>query len=102
MRISDLSSDVCSSDLKMNRSRSIPSRHDDRSSLDALNRTIEGLEARIEGLMHTSGKDPQPKAETAAAASKAPPIIDPLQRSEERRVGKDCVSTCRYLWSQHP
>src|SRR3546814_20256512 len=22
-------------------------------------------------------------------------------RSEERRVGKECVSTCRYRWAQH-
>src|SRR3546814_11967606 len=24
------------------------------------------------------------------------------QRSAERRVGKECVSTCRYRWSPHP
>src|SRR3546814_13464539 len=24
--------------------------------------------------------------------------LDPAQRSEERRVGKECVSTCRYRW----
>src|SRR3546814_21119506 len=24
-----------------------------------------------------------------------------LNRSEERRVGKECVSTCRYRWSQY-
>src|SRR3546814_12014564 len=24
-----------------------------------------------------------------------------IKRSEERRVGKECVSTCRYRWSQH-
>src|SRR3546814_15634161 len=24
-----------------------------------------------------------------------------LVRSEERRVGKECVSTCRYRWSQY-
>src|SRR3546814_13871983 len=24
-----------------------------------------------------------------------------LQRSEERRVGKECVSTCRHRWSPH-
>lgn len=35
----------------MNGSRSKPPHADDRSSLDALSRTIEGLEARIEGLM---------------------------------------------------
>src|SRR3546814_13466324 len=25
-----------------------------------------------------------------------------LQRSEERRVGKECVSTCRFRWSPYP
>src|SRR3546814_17273528 len=25
-----------------------------------------------------------------------------LERSEERRVGKECVSTCRSRWSQYP
>src|SRR3546814_15393675 len=25
----------------------------------------------------------------------------PRRRSEERRVGKECVSTCRYRWSQY-
>src|SRR3546814_15863737 len=27
------------------------------------------------------------------------PGIRPLERSEERRVGKECVSTCRSRWS---
>src|SRR3546814_20071126 len=37
-------------------------------------------------------------AETASAATK------PLQLyiSEARRVGKECVSTCRFLCAQHP
>src|SRR3546814_20020392 len=26
----------------------------------------------------------------------------PFERSEERRVGKECVSTCRSGWSQNP
>src|SRR3546814_19105010 len=26
---------------------------------------------------------------------------DPVRRSEERRVGKECVSTCRYRWSAY-
>src|SRR3546814_18057513 len=25
----------------------------------------------------------------------------PIERSEERRVGKECVSTCRYRWSPY-
>ncbi|MGI2032650.1 peptidoglycan-binding protein [Rhizobium panacihumi] len=43
----------------MNGSRPTPSRRGETSSLDALNRTIEGLEARIEGLMHSSSRDRQ-------------------------------------------
>ncbi|TCR02159.1 SEL1-like repeat protein [Neorhizobium sp. JUb45] len=43
----------------MNGSRPTPSRRGETSSLDALNRTIEGLEARIEGLMHSSARERQ-------------------------------------------
>jgi localization factor PodJL len=43
----------------MNGSRPTPSRRGETSSLDALNRTIEGLEARIEGLMNSSARDRQ-------------------------------------------
>ncbi len=45
----------------MNGSRN-PQRHGERSSLDALNRTIEGLEARIEGLM-ANGRDARGRGE---------------------------------------
>src|SRR3546814_12083760 len=29
-------------------------------------------------------------------------VDDPPDRSEERRVGKECVSTCRSRWSSYP
>src|SRR3546814_15332807 len=29
-------------------------------------------------------------------------LLSPLARSEERRVGKECVSTCRSRWSPYP
>src|SRR3546814_11581282 len=29
-------------------------------------------------------------------------IFEPVSRSEERRVGKECVSTCRSRWSPYP
>nr|WP_298101754.1 peptidoglycan-binding protein [uncultured Shinella sp.] len=45
----------------MNGSRN-PQRPGERSSLDALNRTIEGLEARIEGLM-AGGRDARPRSD---------------------------------------
>src|SRR3546814_18114829 len=28
-------------------------------------------------------------------------VVDPVTRSEERRVGKECVSTCRSRWSPY-
>src|SRR3546814_13380644 len=36
--------------------------------------------------------------ESAAAQGKARPVPE---RSEERRVGKECVSTCRSRWSPY-
>ncbi|MBP2447523.1 peptidoglycan-binding protein [Rhizobium leguminosarum] len=80
----------------MNGSRSNPSRQSDRTSLDALNRTIEGLEARIEGLMG-SGREQRPRTATAEReaypASNAPrparaplePRPDPLSEIRQRQ-----------------
>ncbi|MGK9054888.1 peptidoglycan-binding protein [Neorhizobium petrolearium] len=91
----------------MNGSRSTPHRHGDRSSLDALNRTIEGLEARIEGLMSGAGRDPRssknleardPRQERrpapASASHRAPEFAgDPLAQIRERQrmleIGRD-------------
>ncbi|MGK6316257.1 peptidoglycan-binding protein [Neorhizobium sp. DT-125] len=83
----------------MNGSRSTPHRHGDRSSLDALNRTIEGLEARIEGLMSGAGRDPRsskslehrdPRQERRPAPAtvphRAPEFAgDPLAQIRERQ-----------------
>jgi localization factor PodJL len=54
----------------------------DRSSLDALNRTIEGLEARIEGLMGTVARDPRdrPSAERDIPAARTDAIAEIMQR----------------------
>src|SRR3546814_1261742 len=77
MRISDWSSDVCSSDLWLDNIT--------RDILDdgTLQRYID--EYGITGL--TSN----------------PTIFDQAigDRSEERRVGKECVSTCRSRWSPY-
>src|SRR3546814_1150177 len=65
LRISDWSSDVCSSDLA----------------------------APIIG----------PSDDGPAGAIPVPPLTGccPPRRSEERRVGKECVSTCRSRWSPY-
>lgn len=77
----------------MNGSRSTPYRHGDRSSLDALNRTIEGLEARIEGLMSGASREARPsdqrherRAVPAAGAHRVTDFSsDPLAEIRERQ-----------------
>src|SRR3546814_9366869 len=67
MRISDWSSDVCSSDLHHHGGKKVDGSDDDSDS-------------------DTSLLD----------------LLDTTDRSEERRVGKECVSTCRSRWSPYP
>src|SRR3546814_5167399 len=94
MRISDWSSDVCSSDLVVqlcdtasDRRWHSPARRrvSDHRMLMASTRSplveFHGVEKRYAG------------GSAAAVAA-----LD-LARSEERRVGNECVSTCRSRWS---
>src|SRR3546814_19907037 len=75
MRISDWSSDVCSSDLSKFKTRRPSSKVKCGVILDScIFEPVEALKARTV-------------------------IINP--RSEERRVGKECVSTCRSRWSPY-
>ncbi|MCA2412396.1 SEL1-like repeat protein [Rhizobium leguminosarum bv. viciae 248] len=97
----------------MNGSRSNPSRQSDRTSLDALNRTIEGLEARIEGLMG-SGREQRPRTATAErdpyAASHAPrpakappePRPDPLAEIRQRQRALEASRERPYAREQAP
>src|SRR3546814_18568099 len=89
MRISDWSSGVCSSDLL----------------------------GRLYGLAHAVAVIRRPCSELAIASvivtstnwpiSDASPskftmrLLDVRPRSEERRVGTECVSTCRSRWSRY-
>lgn len=63
----------------MNGSRN-PQRPGERSSLDALNRTIEGLEARIEGLM-AGGRDTRPRSDDRYAPRGEQARYEPQQRA---------------------
>src|SRR3546814_11550255 len=76
MRISDWSSDVCSSDLPRHCSRR------PRASSASAQRAPCGWRSAFT------------RASTSAAR--------PSARSEERRVGNECVSTCRYRWTPYP
>src|SRR3546814_1455530 len=80
MRISDWSSDVCSSDLA--RIASALSK-----SIDAAQTPDAGIVARLP--MHLSRVRFRNHE------------CEGTLRSEERRVGKECVSTCRSRWSPY-
>lgn len=63
----------------------------DRSSLDALNRTIEGLEARIEGLMGTGGREQQRgrEVEREMPAPRLDPISEIMQRQRTLNASRE-------------
>src|SRR3546814_4194451 len=83
MRISDWSSDVCSSDLR-------------RKSLSGWLSSKAVCAVGMIALIW------MPCGLPLIAASLVSPIIPDLDgRSEERRVGKECVSTCRSRWSPY-
>src|SRR3546814_5097047 len=82
MRISDWSSDVCSSDLLAG------------PGLHATPRDPAGGRAAMAGHPRI-GAVVQQGVERPPAGQGAQ---QPVERSEERRVGKECVSTCRSRW----
>jgi len=61
----------------------------DRSSLDALNRTIEGLEARIEGLMGTAGRDQRGRVPADGPVAVADPVTEIMQRQRTLTATRD-------------
>src|SRR3546814_18620353 len=96
MRISDWSSDVCSSDLEW---------------VDYFRTNRERMRALTTELLAAEEPEPrplvtltawEPDADEALVAAMLYPYSDlPEDRSEERRVGKECVSTCRSRWSPY-
>src|SRR3546814_11139769 len=99
MRISDWSSDVCSSDL--NQSGWIRGRNQDGSWATPFNPYKWG-DAFTEGnALHYSWavmQDVQGLMNLMGGREKFVERLDAI-RSEERRVGKEGVSTCRSRWS---
>src|SRR3546814_19276538 len=85
MRISDWSSDVCSSDL---------SRYSGRHVSDDLN---YGAFAPIprSRLVDQNAQHVEKAHHGPEHIDTAPRTVDNDGRSEERRVGKECVRTCR-------
>src|SRR3546814_12468689 len=99
MRISDWSSDVCSSDLG-------GGGRDYQERYGAKDETFAKIS--VKARRHAANnplaifRDPISLEEVMAS----PKLYGPLTRlqacrSEERRVGKECVSTCRSRWSPY-
>src|SRR3546814_17527394 len=99
MRISDWSSDVCSSDLPALEEQ-------EGAALDAFARPCRGRRAGVGegGVDHEAGR-PVARGieglEEDRLVGLQPREPVPAVRSEERRVGKACVSTCRTRWSPY-
>src|SRR3546814_14757677 len=102
MRISDWSSDVCSSDLGQSR------RIDKNAAGHMVYQILADYQDRGQALAMLA-----PDAKPAALgdgwlrlmrfdlSAAVPTIAVSTYRSEERRVGKACVSTCRSRWSPY-
>src|SRR3546814_7020263 len=99
MRISDWSSDVCSSDLWT-------------QILEAGKIPAESFVLKARPMEPESGErgrqapfQPVPVEEAVALiAAECPAVVfapHVAPRSEERSVGKECVSTCRSRWSRY-
>src|SRR3546814_5225127 len=101
MRISDWSSDVCSSDLEVTAARTMLDRTHDRFDLwpeRLIADTGYGSAEMLNWLVHERGIEPHIPV---FDKSKRTDGIFSRDRSEERRVGKECVSTCRSRWSPY-
>src|SRR3546814_15236551 len=83
MRISDWSSDVCSSDLC--------------SRVGDLTRRLASHRGWTPGAVQSDGA----RSLATTKPSRPPASASRPGRSAERRVGKECVSTCRSRWSPY-
>src|SRR3546814_20016874 len=99
MRISDWSSDVCSSDLNVKPGYG-------RNYLVPQGKAVPATAANV---AEFEAKRAEYEAKAASVHSEATYRLAKLQgasvtiyvRSEERRVGKECVSTCRSRVARH-
>src|SRR3546814_19350410 len=112
LRISDWSSDVCSSDLQLAGAARPLAQQFDRAPP---HRIGERAQHPIERGAQSSSrvlvvKPPAASHSSALFSSTVTPKVQlcpsgslarSLRRSEERRVGKEGVSTCRYRWSPY-
>src|SRR3546814_11766397 len=109
MRISDWSSDVCSSDLRKSEGLLLPMSVRDNISMASIGRFTKGIfidrkrqDARVDEMIRRLAikvGDADSPVATLSGGNQQKVVI--AKRSEERRVGKECVSTCRSRWSPY-
>src|SRR3546814_16877691 len=125
MRISDWSSDVCSSDLLKQPANGIARSEDEARAVVArigypvVIRPSYVLGGRAMEIVRGAAQLERYMTEAVKVSGKSPVLIDSylsdaievdvdcladaetqfVARSEERRVGQECVSTCRSRWS---
>src|SRR3546814_18645470 len=104
MRISDLSSDVCSSDLFLPMMLDLFGQHRDlRFEIFVLgSRGEDVVDQHLRAVMPDIGFFQKVVVDLTLQRRIKDPFLDlpvALERSEERRVGKACVSTCRSRWA---
>src|SRR3546814_13384158 len=108
MRISDWSSDVCSSDLlaaglcKLGLQRAIGNAHEfavmrDHRGSDSFLAIETGIRCARRRLAEHQFQHGADDVEVGGLG----PVAAGAWRSEERSVGKECVSTCRTRWSPY-
>src|SRR3546814_11597670 len=100
MRISDWSSDVCSSDLVLSTmnflSVDIPRKKIHSAQYTLFHRLAFELNTNTNCVRWGVVADNVVEIKFRARA-----ILQTIYRSEERRVGKECVSRCRFRWSRY-
>src|SRR3546814_19000808 len=99
MRISDWSSDVCSSDLRRKSSTLSPL----HQLIGPLDRQDDGVDAGGDagGIVALSERRQDLVGDDGVGGSVGQVAFEAIARSEERRVGEECVNTCRYRWSPY-
>src|SRR3546814_21067455 len=113
MRISDWSSDVCSSDLKtrgqdapaacvasVKRAMTLPFDEAVARDRDAFATLSAGRQSRaLRHIFFAERQAARLAAGTARPVTRAATVR--AGRSDERRVGTECVNTCRFRWSPY-
>src|SRR3546814_16692915 len=100
MRISDWSSDVCSSDLGEGEASSEPSAERRLAATQEAAQVLamlDGLGPRIAQTFRRHRVDGIAQKAVAAELGVSLSTVE-SDRSDARRVGKACVSTCRSRW----